>query len=157
MLALPIILASGPLQIIGMPSFRNGGPSLCLDGWIAWSTVDEYGGTRLSRFRAFMPVPGPFHTVQRAEFLGAILALQAFWPGHLGIDNLNVVRTSGRLLDRGCHFKPLSLVVIQVRGSDTFRYTKVKGHASEADVEQGRVREEDRLGNAEADAAADLG
>ena len=35
--------------------------------------------------------------------------------------------------------------------------TKVKGHATDADVEQGRVRLEDRLGNAEADTAADLG
>ena len=32
---------------------------------------------------------------------------------------------------------------------NTVRVTKVKVHASEADVENGRVREEDRLGNAE--------
>ena len=35
--------------------------------------------------------------------------------------------------------------------------TKVKGHATEADVEQGRVPLEDRLRNIEADTAADLG
>ena len=35
--------------------------------------------------------------------------------------------------------------------------TKVKGHATDADVEQGRVRLEDKLGNAKAGAAADLG
>ena len=40
-------------------------------------------------------------TVQRAEFWGAILALLACWPCHLGIDNLNVVRSTGRLLDHG--------------------------------------------------------
>ena len=45
--------------------------------------------------RAWVPVPGPFQTVQRAKFWGGILALQAFWPDHLGIDNLNVVRPSG--------------------------------------------------------------
>ena len=34
-----------------------------------------------------------------------------FWlPGHVGIDNLNVVRTLGRLLDRGCLSKPVPLV-----------------------------------------------
>ena len=44
---------------------------------------------------------------------------------------------------------------IQVQGLDTVRVTNVEEHASEADVEQGRVREEDRLGNAEA--AANLG
>ena len=42
---------------------------------------------------------------------------------------------------------------------DTVRVTKVKGHATDADadVEQGRVRLEDELGNAEADTTADLG
>ena len=43
----------------------------------------------------FVPVPGVLQTVQRAEFLGAILALQAYWPCQLGM-------TFGRLLDRDC-------------------------------------------------------
>ena len=47
--------------------------------------------------------------------------------------------------------------MIHARGSDTVKVSKVKGHATEADVDQGRVRMEDRLGNAEADTAADLG
>ena len=42
-------------------------------------------------------------------------------------------------------------------GRETVRVTKVNGHATVADVEQGRVRLEDQLGNAEADTAADLG
>ena len=37
------------------------------------------------------------------------------------------------------------------------RVTKVKGHAEDVDVQQGRVRLLDQQGNAEADAAADLG
>ena len=37
-----------------------------------WSTAEEYGDARLDRCRAFMPVPGPLQTVQRAEFWGAI-------------------------------------------------------------------------------------
>ena len=37
------------------------------------------------------------------------------------------------------------------------RVTKVKGHAEDADVQSGRVRLEDQVGNAEADTAADLG
>ena len=57
-----------------------------------------------------MPVPGPLQTVQRAEFWGVILAPQAFLPGHLGVDNLNVVRTTFPLLDHGCLSKPLPLV-----------------------------------------------
>ena len=43
---------------------------------------------------------GVMQTVQRAEFWGAIVAMQAYWPRHSGIDNLNVARTLGRLLDR---------------------------------------------------------
>ena len=39
---------------------------------------------------------GVMQTVQRAEFWGAIVAMQAYWPYHLGIDNLNVARTIGR-------------------------------------------------------------
>ena len=40
-------------------------------------------------------------------------------------------------------------------GPETVRITKVKGHASEADVPQGRVRAEDRLGKMEAGTATD--
>ena len=134
-----------------------------------WSVAEEYGDAGLERCRAFMPVPGPLQSVQRAEFWGAaIIALQTYWPCHLGVDNLNVARSGGRLLDHGCLAKPLPLVkdgdlvaiaqyMIQVRGQDTVRVTKVTWHATEMVVQQGRVREEDRLGNAEADTAADLG
>ena len=41
--------------------------------------------------------------------------------------------------------------MIRARGLDTVRVTKVKGHATDADVDSGRVRLEDKLGNAEAD------
>ena len=95
-------------------------------------------------------------TVQRAEFWGAIVALQAYWPSHLGIDNLDVARTIGRLLDRGYLAKPLPLVkgdlvalvrcMIRTGGWETVRVTKVKGHAEDVDVQQGRVRLEDQLG-----------
>ena len=90
--------------------------------------AEEYGDARLERCLAFMPVPGVLQTVQRAEFWGAILALQAYWPCHLGIDNLNVARTTGRLLDRDCLVKPfatnydlvaLSQYMIRTRGRQT--------------------------------------
>ena len=76
----------------------------------SWSTSEEYGDARLERCRVFLPVPGSLQTVHRAEFWGAILALQAFWPGHLGIDNLKVVRSIGRLLDQGSLSKPSLLL-----------------------------------------------
>ena len=47
--------------------------------------------------------------------------------------------------------------MIRTRGRETVRVTKVKGHAEDVDVQQGRVRLVDQQGNSEADAAADLG
>ena len=50
----------------------------------------------------FLPVLGVMQTFQRAEFWGAIVAMQAYWPCHLGIDYLNVAGSIGRLLDHDC-------------------------------------------------------
>ena len=123
---------------------------------LVWGTAEEYGDARLERCHALMPVPGVMQTVQRAEFWGAIVALQAYWPCHLGIDILNVARTLGRLLDRDSLVRPLHLVkdgdlialvqyMIRTRGRDTVRVTKVKGHAENVDVQQGRVPLEDQV------------
>ena len=68
--------------------------------------------------------------------------MQAYWPCHLGIDNLNVARSIGRLLDYDCLTKPLPLVkdgdlialvryMIRTQGRDTVRVTKVKGRAED--------------------------
>ena len=51
----------------------------------------------------------------------------------------------------------LARYMICTRGLETVRVTKVKGHADDVDVRQGRVRLLDQQENAEADAAADLG
>ena len=51
----------------------------------------------------------------------------------------------------------LARFMIRTRGRETVRVTKVKGHAEDVDVQQGRVRLVDQQGNAEADTAADLG
>ena len=99
---------------------------------------------------------------------GVILALQSEKAVHVGVDNLGVVRHVGRLLD-GCYRSlPFELVtdgdllvlirrMLDLRGRDTVRITKVKGHADEGVVRDGRVRELDRLGNNAADEAADFG
>ena len=112
-------------------------------------------------------VPGPLQSVQRAEMWGVILALQSSGAVHLGVDNLSVVRLVGRLLDgrRGPtlfelveHGDLLLLIeMLHLRGLDTARITKVKGHADEGMVLDGWVREVDRLGNDAADEAADFG
>ena len=119
-----------------------------------WRTAEEYGGARLERCRV--------------EFWGALLAMQAYWPCHLGIDNLDVAGSIGRLFDHDSLIEPLPFVkdgdlitlaryMIRTRGRETVRVTKVKGHAEDVDVQQGRVRLVDQQGNAEADTAADLG
>ena len=105
-----------------------------------WGTAEEYGDARLERCRAFIPVPGVMQTVHRAEFWGAIIAMQAYWPCHLGIDNLNVARSLGRLLDIDSFGRPLLLIkdddlialaqyMIRTRGRDTVRVTEVTEHA----------------------------
>ena len=54
-----------------------------------WGTVEEYGDARLERCRAFLPVPAVLQTVCSVlNSRSAIVALQASWPCHLGIDNL---------------------------------------------------------------------
>ena len=99
---------------------------------------------------------------------GVIVALQSSDVVHVGVDNLGVVRHVGRLLD-GCSRSPsfelvtdgdlLTLIrrMLDLRGRDTVRITKVEGHADEGMVFDGRVRELDRLGNNAADEAADFG
>ena len=124
-----------------------------------WGVAEECSDARLERCRAFMP----------SVLNSGVLLLPCTRTGlHLGIDNLNVARTVGRLLANDRLVKPLPLVkdgdlvalaqyMIRSRGRQTVRVTEVKGHATDADDEQGRVRLVDQLGNAEADTAADLG
>ena len=77
-------------------------------------------------------VPDPLQTVQQTEFWGAIMALQACWLGHQGIDNHNMVWAVARLLDHGSFSKPLPSVkdgdlilvvqkMILARGPDILR------------------------------------
>ena len=118
--------------------------------------------------RGFSSVPGPLKTVQRAEMWGVVLALQTSRAVHLGVDNLGVVRHVDRLL-RGCRgprpFQPVNdgdlLLLLEHmlnrRGLDTVQVSKVKGHADDAMVLHGQVRQDDRLGNDAADEAADFG
>ena len=100
--------------------------------------------------------------------MGVILALQSSGAVHLGVDNLWDVRHVEKLLDGRCCSVPFELVkdgyllvlidrMLHLRGLDTVRISKVKGHAEEAMVLHGRVREDDRLGNNAADEAADFG
>ena len=135
-----------------------------------WGHVDhdDQGYRAVASCRGYYSVPGPLQSVQRAELWGVILALQASCGVHLGVDNLNVVRHVSRLLDGNLGAQPFEVVqdgdllclihrMLQLRGLDTVKVTKVKGHADECMVLEGRVRDLDRLGNKAADEAADFG
>ena len=100
--------------------------------------------------------------------MGVILALQAYSGFHIGIDNMNVLRGVAALLSHGVPRSPLPLIkdgdllttinsMLSLRGFDTVKVSKVKGHATRAMVDSGDVRLEDLVGNNGADAAADLG
>ena len=133
-----------------------------------WGVAEEFGDALLERCRAFVPVPGVSAKLSSVlssgvPLLPCRLTGLAIW---VLINNLNVARAFGRMLDKDCLAEPLPLVkdwdlvalaqtMIRTRGRETVRVNQ--GHAHDSDVEQGRVRLEDQLGNAEADAAADLG
>ena len=87
---------------------------------------------------------------------------------HLGVDILSFVRHVGRLLDGNVGSRPAELVkdgdlislicrMPRLRSWIRFVFLKVKGHADEALVRAGCVRDLDRLGNNGADEAADFG
>ena len=64
-----------------------------------WDHVDRVQTVGLDHpCRAFVSVPGPLQTVQRAELWVVILALQSDKAVHVGVDNRGVVRHVGRLL-----------------------------------------------------------
>ena len=99
-----------------------------------------------------------FANRQRAELWGVILALECTFAVYSGVDNFEcgTATTPIELVNDG----DLLLIVdkmLQLRGLDMVRITKVKGHADEGMVLDGRVREQDRFGNNAADEAADFG
>ena len=118
--------------------------------------------------RLYCSVPGPVQSVQRAELWGARVALQGCLRMHVGIYNLNVVNHLAGIIAGGRVGRPFPLVndgdllalaqrLFRWRGPRAAAVSKVKGHADEGMVAQGRVRDVDRIGNNEADEAADLG
>ena len=77
-----------------------------------WGHPDDAlgGATPVGSCRGLCAVPGPLQSLQRAEFWGLILALQAAGGVHLGVDNLGVVRHVGRLLNGKVGSRPAELV-----------------------------------------------
>ena len=117
--------------------------------WRWWNLDEDVGEDAVvSACRVFCSVSGPLQSVQRSEFWGVILALQANDDVHLGVDNLGVVRHVGRLLDGKTASRPAELVddgdlillierMLCLRELDTVRISEVRGHADENLVRAG--------------------
>ena len=114
--------------------------------------------------RGFCSVPVPLQSVQSGECGGLLWLCSPLVRFTFGV----LVRHVGRLLDGRHSPTPFELVndgdllllidrMLQLRGLDTVKVSKFKGHADEGMVLDGRVREVDRLGNDAADEAADFG
>ena len=115
------------------------------------------------RVRSFLLVL----TVQRDELWSATLALQAWIPVYVGIDNVTVVRQLGELIDDRIGGVPLQWLaggelldfirsILHVWGLGTNRVAKVKGHAADEIAREGQVRAVEQVDNQHADGAAEL-
>ena len=114
------------------------------------------------------PLPDGGSERCRAEIWGGFDCAQGHTVMHIGVDNLNVVNHVSNLIARRWSSRPFPLVndgdllcsaqgMVRSRGGGNTLVSKVKGHADEGVIVLGRVREVDRIGNNEADAAADMG
>ena len=113
---------------------------------------------------------GPFVSSTRAELAGALLALSADGPVHIASDSANVVRQVKAIL-ADTNYKPskpwelttdgdLWAIFHQhalAKGLHSIDITKVKGHATDKQVVDGKVRQVDKEGNDMSDVIADLG
>ena len=156
-----------PLEIAGAGAFVHS-PAIIFDSHHSGHAQD-FDDPHEGSSHIFSGVPGPIQSVQRAEYWGVILALQAYSGIHIGIDNMNVFRGVATLLSQGVsRSPPLPLMkdgdllttirsMLHLRGFDTVKVSKVRGHATRAMVASGDVRTEDLVGNEGADTAADLG
>ena len=75
-----------------------------------WGCAQDLDDPQEGSSHIFLGVLGPIQSVQRAEYWGVILALQAYSGIHNGIDNLNVLRGVAALLSQEVPRTPLSLV-----------------------------------------------
>ena len=118
--------------------------------------------------RLYCSIPGPCSRFSGQRFEVCCWRCKVSLARMLGVDNRNVVNHVFRIIAGGRSGPPFPLVndgglilfdrrLVQWRGLGSTQVTKVKGHADEGMVALGRVREVDRIGNNEADAAADMG
>ena len=153
------------VETAGVGAFVHS-PAIIFDSHY-WGHAQDLDDPHEGSSHFFSGIPGPIQSVQRAEYWGVIHALQAYSGIHIGIDNLNVLRGVASILSHQVPRCPLPLMkdgdllatihsMLSLRGFDTVKVSKVKGHATRAMVDSGDVRFEDLVDNNGADAAADL-
>ena len=127
------------------------------------------------------PLKGMWQSSTRAELAALVIAMHIEVPLHIGIDNKAVVDKATALIEKARQIakkggkqpkrimkRPWSLQndgdlwanfweTLMIRSPGSIWVTKVKGHATEVQVQQGQVEEDDKKGNDEADRAAGEG
>ena len=73
-----------------------------------WGHASKTGETEGEARKVVLAVPSPFHTVHRTEHWGVIPDLQALYPVHLDVDNVNKVRAAGQILSGAFSSNPWS-------------------------------------------------
>ena len=73
-----------------------------------WGYAQDLDGQQDGSSHIFSGILGPVQSVQRAEYWGVVLALQAYSGIHIGIDNLNVLRGVVKLLSQEGNWYPAS-------------------------------------------------
>ena len=96
------------VDVAGAGAFVHS-PSFIFDNH-HWGHAKDLDDPSEGSSHIFSGVRGPIQSVQRAEYWGVILALQAYSGIHNGIDNLNVLRGVAALLSRNIPQTPLPLV-----------------------------------------------
>ena len=80
------------VEIAGAGAFIHS-PAIVFDSHY-WGRAQYLDDPHEGSSHIFSGILGPIQSVQRAEYWGVILALQAYSGIHIGIDNLNVLRGS---------------------------------------------------------------
>ena len=96
------------VEVAGAGAFVHS-PPIIIDS-NHWGYAQDLDDPHEGSSHIFSGVLGPFQSVQRAEYWGVILALQAYSGIHIGIDKLNVLRGVAALLSHNVPRSPLPLV-----------------------------------------------
>ena len=99
------------IEIAGAGAFIHS-PAIVFDSNY-WGHAQDLDDPHEGSSHIFSGIPGPIQSVQRAEYWGVILALQAYSGIHIGIDNMNVLRGVAAILSHR-FLGPLSLLLKMV-------------------------------------------